>query len=397
MNRFKLLLDNIISLITKFIYFFNKRNENLWVFGEWFGERCCDNCFYFANYVSQNHPEINVVWISKAQANLSKLDSRIVKYVSDSAKAIDVLKHAGVVFWTHSYGDLSTKPSFYISGALMVNLWHGLPIKKIQLDMPSSAIHKMITRIRFALYGGKIYTVSSGVFSEIYHSAFACSKRNMIKTGSPRNTIFYNNSSISSSKNDLIKYINSSGRNLGKDTRIITYMPTFRDNNQYVFTFDELIDNEDLCHILEENNAVIVQKLHFITLHRGDTENKTSKYLVNLSDYNSQELLAASDILITDYSSCVFDFLMLNKPIIHFAYDYDYYSKNDRGVYFKMDDVACGDFVKTQKDLIKAINDNLINSQRNLELRKNRRDKYVEYETEDSCSVLFNNLKNRLD
>ena len=43
------------------------------------------------------------------------------------------------------------------------------------------------------------------------------------------------------------------------------------------------------------------------------------------------------------------------------GYKYDYYSKNDRGVYFKMDDVACGDFVKTQKDLIKAINDNLIN------------------------------------
>ena len=51
--------------------------------------------------------------------------------------------------------------------------------------------------------------------------------------------------------------------------------------------------------------------------------------------------MAASDILVTDYSSCFFDFLILDRPIIHFLYDYDYYKEKDRGLYYEKEGVIC--------------------------------------------------------
>ena len=57
--------------------------------------------------------------------------------------------------------------------------------------------------------------------------------------------------------------------------------------------------------------------------------------------------LAAADMLITDYSSCFFDYLITNRPIIHYLYDYDYYVKEDRGVYYDVMDVVAGDTPKT--------------------------------------------------
>ena len=72
-----------------------------------------------------------------------------------------------------------------------------------------------------------------------------------------------------------------------------------------------------------------------------------------LSNIDTQELLLMTDLLVTDYSGCYVDFLMLDRPILHFAYDRQYYEKADRGLYFNLDEVAGGAIVGDFETLCK--------------------------------------------
>ncbi|KKM95643.1 hypothetical protein LCGC14_1186140 [marine sediment metagenome] len=67
-----------------------------------------------------------------------------------------------------------------------------------------------------------------------------------------------------------------------------------------------------------------------------------------------QELIIISDLLITDYSSVYFDFILVKKPVILFPYDLDEYIKS-QNIYFKLEDIAVGPIVKNGKELITGL------------------------------------------
>ena len=76
---------------------------------------------------------------------------------------------------------------------------------------------------------------------------------------------------------------------------------------------------------------------------------------ITSADYDLQELLFSADILITDYSSCYLDYLLLNRPIIFYNYDYDTYLINDRELYFDYEEITPGIKVHESDKLIAAI------------------------------------------
>lgn len=80
-----------------------------------------------------------------------------------------------------------------------------------------------------------------------------------------------------------------------------------------------------------------------------------SGFIINVSDYHSiNELMIASDILISDYSSIFFDFSILERPMLCFAYDLENYKK-ERGLYLNIEDIIPGGILKEEKDLLSAI------------------------------------------
>ncbi|MDD3780721.1 MAG: hypothetical protein PHX26_11810, partial [Proteiniphilum sp.] len=105
---------------------FVHRDPHVWVFGEWLGIRCGDNSTEMANYVANFHSEISPFWIASKTADTSLLDSRITVLAKDSDEALEILKHAGVAFMTHDMKDFSTEGYFYLAGAFIVQLWHGV-------------------------------------------------------------------------------------------------------------------------------------------------------------------------------------------------------------------------------------------------------------------------------
>ena len=160
-------------------------------------------------------------------------------------------------------------------------------------------------------------------------------------------------------------------------------MPTFRDKTSENFSFHRIETDNRFMELAEKYSFVIVEKLHYKS---GQSQEgiKNEKYVYSMPDMEATTLLGAADILITDYSSCFFDYLITDRPIIHYAYDYDYYKNRDRGLYYDIKDVASGPVVETEEELLVAIKDSL-QADTGSDRRNAVRNKFITYENRNNC------------
>lgn len=316
-----------------------KRDSKTWVFGAWYGENYSDNCRNLFEYVSRCHPEINAVWITRSDSVYSSLKSKNmnVEY-ADSKEGISICKKAKYAFISNTLRDINEK---HVNGMTRVWLWHGHPLKKIVYDQPAPA-----KTIKEKIRGffppcskpkADIVLNASPFFSPFYQTAFRVTSEQIIDTGYPRNDSFFENGTAPYIEGLRQKYPNS---------RIIMYMPTFRDtlykdgkafNPFGSFGFDIISFNG----FLERNNLVFLYKGHYVDIQNQTfTENDGSRFVfVNSSMYdNLYSFIKDTDILATDYSSIYFDYLLLKKPIILTPFDKNSYCNGSRPLYFSYDD-----------------------------------------------------------
>lgn len=148
----------------------------------------------------------------------------------------------------------------------------------------------------------------------------------VIKCGAPRNAILFKNNLSAEEK---IKKLFA----IEKDVHLILYAPTFRsrnmDNDIYKFDYKKILDT---CQDVFGNKYTLLLRLH-PNVAKNSEEFTFDDDVVNASYYpDMQELLAASDILITDYSSCMFDASFANKPVFIYAKDIEKYISDDQGL-----------------------------------------------------------------
>ncbi len=129
-------------------------------------------------------------------------------------------------------------------------------------------------------------------------------------------------------------------------------MPTWRDKDQD-FLNTALPDFDLLSSSLEKNDLVMYIKLHpnTKTIKRKDSNIIFIDPLVDVYDF-----LPNSDLLITDYSSIYFDYLLMNKEIIFYPFDYENYNRTDREFYFNYNAFTPGKKVYNFGDLLKILN-----------------------------------------
>ena len=229
----------------------------------------------------------------------------------------------------------------------VVQLWHAPgAFKKFGASIASES-SEMIKEISKNI---DYLIVSSDNIKKYYAEAFQIEESKIKSLGLPRADYYFENHKNLRRDFDL-KYP------LAKNKKIILYAPTFRDNNEdnNVFNFLNLEKfNNELA-----SEYVLVLRLHpRIKKFFGD-EIKANGDYIDCSDFESeQELLLISDLLISDYSSIMIEFAMLNKPIIFFTYDYDTYISKDRGFYFDFKENVPGPVVYTTDQLIATIKNN---------------------------------------
>ena len=348
--------SQVFLLPVYWLSFLVPRNKKIWVLGSSFGKRFADNPKYFYLYLSQKD-EIKVVWISK--------DKELVKWLTANDKPAYYLYSLVGVWYSlrakvYLYDNYSKDISFFLSGgAIKINMWHGIPLKKINMDNKFDLIRHPISTLaklkwvlrRMTDEKPSHYILTTSKFmSSIFSSAF--NTNNVLICGYPRTDIFkikkYNNLLL---KEETLIYRKIIECQLKK----ILYMPTFRKSEAEVFN---LINFEELQKFLSKESTIFCVKLH----PKSSVEDKWKKIVGEYkniilidSSMDPYPFLDIADILITDYSSVYFDYLIKNKPIIFFNYDYQEYINNSRELYFDYNEYTPGIKVQTMNELLNAL------------------------------------------
>jgi len=271
----------------------------------------------------------------------------------------------------------SRQPNYIVKrqGVHYIQTWHGTPLKKLALDMDSvnMAGETDIEKYKKVFYDNTRtwdYLISQNQFStEVFKSAFAFDK-SMLEIGYPRNDILFhgnNQETIIALKKKL---------GLPIDKKILLYAPTWRDNEYYkkgAYKFNNAMDYDLLKEKLGEEYVCIV-KYHYLVKDNLDWSTYNGFiYKFDMCD-DIAELYLVADMLITDYSSVMFDYSILNRPMLFFAYDLEQYKNNLRGFYFDLIEEAPGPISRTTQELIESILD--YNEAEFKEKYKAFRDKY---------------------
>ena len=238
-----------------------------------------------------------------------------------------------------------------------IQTWHGTPLKKLALDMEridmggKTDIESYHEQFRVTCKDWD-YLVSQNKFStEIFKSCFAFKDRPILEIGYPRNDVLINDNYP-----DKIKeYKKKLG--LPLDKKIILYAPTWRDNEysgKGKYKFASKLDFDKVREALSDEYVFIV-KYHYLISDQIDwTPYKGFVYTFDETK-DIAWLYLVSDMLITDYSSVMFDYSLLQRPMLFFAYDLENYKENLRGFYFDFVQDIPGPISKDTDQLIKDI------------------------------------------
>ena len=326
----------IINLIRfcKERYFSNnsKRKRNIWAFSAWEGNKYADNTRYFYEYVKNKNKNIRCIWFTNNTDVFQQLKIQGDEvYIIGTEESKEMQMKAGVAFYTNGIDDFGIRP--YIFGAVIVSLWHGVGFKRIYGSEIFKKCNRILTYIRrvknsffYWTYRDITFTTSRYMKEKAIEQFYITKKNKVFITGQPRNDIFQLNL-------DKNKILFNCG--LKRKKSIITFMPTwqsFNDSFEIRDMLEKLDKDRVFIDFLKTRNYQFLVKLHYLSKNESSYNNIVK---INDNDISStQELLAITDILITDYSSVYADFALLNRPIIFFRPD----SLNEMSEFGQYDD-----------------------------------------------------------
>lgn len=365
LHALRIILNHLILIISSIL----PRNHKLIVFGAWGGNKYDDNARQLFEYTVNNRPDIKAYWLSSNQQIVDEVLSRGFPAVnSHSLKAIYLALRSGYVYYCLGYGDIGQNLVYCLGGCILVNSWHGIPLKKIMADDNITRgdigiIMKLSNKIRDFVTPKSYVICTSEIFIPIYQSAFRKDKSKVLNLGQARNDYFF------LEKDNIY-------RTLYKDRKIVVYMPTHRQEGRKKMNMYSILNLPKLNDLLRQHNSVLLIKKHYY--HRkeqmvGD-EFDCIKEITN-DNPETPLLLSAADVLVSDYSSCYFDYLLLKRPEIFFCYDLDDYLTNDRDMYFNYLDVTPGPVCKTNDELVMELSRILSNNDK----YKDQREKMLDF------------------
>ena len=236
------------------------------------------------------------------------------------------------------------------SDTKVVQLWHAPGAsKKFGGSVASESEIEMLSKI--SENTDYLITTSTKIEKE-YMEAFQIDKSKIKALGLPRLDYYFEDHDIDDLKSKFLeKY------DISPDKKIVLYTPTFRDEEKYNNVFNYL-DLERFNEVLGDE-YVLALRLHPKIKNFSSEDISSNASYIDCSNYeNEQELLLLSDILITDYSSIMIEFAILDRPIVFFVYDFDSYISNERGFYYDFKKTVPGTIVYDSNQLIDAIKNN---------------------------------------
>ncbi len=274
------------------------------------------------------------------------------KYFADWIHSIYHLATSNVIFIDNYFGFLAAAK--FKSNVKCVQLWHAAgAIKQFGLKDPSNTDRspKAIQRFKM-VYSQFDYVVVGGEkMADIYRESFGIREENILRTGIPRTDFFFDEQALQKTTAALKKTYP-----IIQEKKVILYAPTYRENEFNVSSVP--LDIKKMYQELKDEYILLLRlhpAVHF------DFSNQYPDFIYDVSDYpDTNHLLAVTDLLISDYSSIPFEFSLLQRPMIFFAYDLEEYGKS-RGFWEPYEQLVPGPVVYNSKELVEAIQTNKYN------------------------------------
>ncbi|GAB3301691.1 hypothetical protein GCM10027451_05160 [Geodermatophilus aquaeductus] len=236
-------------------------------------------------------------------------------------------------------------------GTFYLQTWHGTPLKRIHNDVlwaPEGRLAYLEHDIARwdAMLSPNPYSTAR------FRQAFGY-RGPVHETGYPRNDL------LSSPERDAVRARVRAGLGIDEGTQVVLYTPTWRDQLVFEGTgerdFDFPVDLADFTDRLGKDHVLLL-RLHNMVSDR--LESIEGLPVRDVSSYpDIRDLYLAADLLVTDYSSTMFDFAITGKPILLFTYDLDEYRDRLRGFYVPIEDLAPGPLLSTSRELVDAVAD----------------------------------------
>lgn len=222
-------------------------------------------------------------------------------------------------------------------GQVVLQTWHGTPLKRLALHRPGFDPRRMAAVIKESRRWN-VLLAQNPYAARILGKAYAFLSRPVWVEGYPRNDILVDGDGGATRETLGIR----------ADERVLLYAPTWRDDRA------QMVDFIDPAALAEAADAVVLVRGHSRTLQPGrDAEGPRVIDVTGFPD--TSRLLLVADALITDYSSVMFDFSVTGKPMYFLVPDMEHYRGELRGFYFDLAAHAPGPVISSQAELVEAV------------------------------------------
>lgn len=322
------------------------RSRKVWVFGSFRGA-FNQNAKYLFIYVSEQVPEICAVWISYKSAVVREIRSK-------GLKAYSFFSLPGLYYTLRGkyyfFNDYSSDICYFTSGGTVkVNLWHGVGLKKIEFCIENGPLADRYVRKTFReryfypfVYQRPDYFLSSTDFQSVkFAQAFRIPLEKCLNLGYPRNDVLLWDEERR--KNFIDRYEPLVTRELidriHRYKKVYLYMPTWRDSQKELFSAH--LDMEKLDRFMQETDSLFLFKPHPIMKIDPGVFGQNSHLMLLDSHVDIYTLLPYTHVLITDYSSILYDYLLMkDKDAVLYLYDYKEYVRERDFNYPFLENVA---------------------------------------------------------
>ena len=317
------------------------------LFVSWNGKQCTDNPRGIAEELRRRGDDREHIWVVTDYAAAVPEGGRAV--LSGTEEYFDALARCRYVISNDDMQPFFRKRE----GQLYLQTWHGTPLKKIGFDIgrPQFASGTAYFDRLAADIGKWDLLLSQNPFSTpIFRRAFRYDGE-ICEYGYPRNDILTRGGPLAGQVR----------RRLGipDGKRVVMYVPTWRDNQFYAsgrYRFDLRIDLERAWQVLGPDHVLLVRGHHHLA--NDVTAGTRRDFALNVTGYPSiSELFLITDVLITDYSSAMFDFAVTGRPMLFFTYDLEQYRDQLRGFCFDFEAEAPGPLLASSEEVLAAARD----------------------------------------
>ena len=325
LNRIGKVFGNIFSLIIRCFTRVHKGRMMCWAYT--FKQYSC-NPRYLTEHLLENNTEFEIFWVFKGNVDTFGVDKRI-KCVRYKSLRYFLLVNTAEFFITNARTDPYRIYWHKRKGQKYVMLWHGgVALKRIEKDAEAQLSYSYLKKAKIDSKVCDLMISGCRFQTSLLKEKFWYDGE-ILEKGIPRNDVFFDKARHPEMRERICRKYG-----ISSDSRIVLYAPTFRRDKSiepYRINWSRVVP--ELQKIYGTEKVSVLLRLHPNLIGKADASSLVNdESVIDVTRYHDmQELLCVSDLLITDYSSSMFDITMLKKPCMLYATDIEKYN---RGYYF---------------------------------------------------------------